>query len=112
VQDPEGISTESRYFQVDPPLSRRIPQVCHYDVGGLALTSTFDYNDVGITTSITNPRGVETKFVVNALDQKVVTISVGPAFGCDRSTTKMASWNVKSETHWDDQGNSLPDGPR
>src|SRR5882724_1895074 len=112
VQDPEGNITESRYFQGGPTFVKDgYLKSVTTDVGGLALTSTFDYNDVGITTSITNPRGVETKFVVNALDQKVVTISGGPGFRMRSFYNKNGLLERQERDALDDQGNSLPDGP-
>ena len=37
--------------------------------GGLALTTTYDYDAVGNVTSVTDPRGSDTQFVFNQLDQ-------------------------------------------
>ena len=50
------------------------------DPDGLALTTTYDVNDVGINKSVTNARGAETSLVINELNQVVETISAGPAF--------------------------------
>jgi YD repeat-containing protein len=47
--------------------------------GGLALTTTYDYDAVGNVTSVTDPRGNDTQFVFNQLDQLMqVKSPIGP----------------------------------
>jgi uncharacterized protein RhaS with RHS repeats len=112
VQDPEGNITENLYFQGGLNFVKDgYLKSVNTDVGGLGLISRFDYNDVGITTSITNPRGVKTTFRINALDQKVVTISGGPAFRIRSFYSENGLLQRQERDAIDDKGRSLPDGP-
>jgi YD repeat-containing protein len=54
--------------------------------GGLALTTTYAYDAVGNVTSVTDPRGNDTQFVFNQLDQLMQTKSA-PGAGGVRSQT-------------------------
>jgi YD repeat-containing protein len=52
--------------------------------GGLALTTTYAYDAVGNVTSVTDPRGNDTQFVFNQLDQ-LMQVKSAPGGGGGRS---------------------------
>ena len=81
VRDPEGSISEYQYFPAAPgSVKEGYLLAAIRDAGGLSLTTTFEYNDAGAATHVTNPRGVTTTFVVNELGQTVERISGGPGF--------------------------------
>jgi RHS repeat-associated protein len=45
------------------------------DAGALALTTFYEYDDVGNVVRVIDPRGADTQYVVNALNQVVRTLS-------------------------------------
>ena len=77
----EGVISERRYFGGGPAaVTEGYLHESVLDPGGLALTTAFEVNDVGVVRSVTNPRGARTTFVINELNQTVESISPGPAF--------------------------------
>jgi RHS repeat-associated protein len=88
--DPEGNVTELEYF---PLLPLNDPEAVKegylksktIDPGGLAVTTGYEVNEVGVTTAISRPRAVgapagdfRTTFEVNALNQVVRTVESPP----------------------------------
>jgi len=97
----EGISRKAGIFRVDPPLSKTDTSSCHYGRRRPRLKPQPLITTTWVSQrASTNPRGVETKFVVNALDQKVVTISGGPLSDAIVLQQKWPPGTSKSETHW------------
>ncbi len=66
--------------------------------GGLALTTTYAYDAVGNVTSVTDPRGNDTQFVFNQLDQ-LMQVKSAPGGGGVRSQVDYtySQKNVSSE---------------
>jgi RHS repeat-associated protein len=81
VQDPEGNVAENEYHVggTEPAKEGYLRRVVR-DSNGLALATTYEVNDVGIPVKITNPRGAQTRIVVNELNQIIETILDGPGY--------------------------------
>jgi RHS repeat-associated protein len=111
MADPEGNVTENRYFPGRPAATKEgyLREVIR-DINGFNLTTTYDVNDEGIATSVLNPRRVQTKFVVNELNQTIETIFGGPGYRTRSFFDQNGLLERQERDNLDDAGQPLPDG--
>lgn len=87
---------EYRYYETGPMTGYLDQEII--DAGGLNLATTYEYDAVGNVTRITDPRGNDTQYVFNALDEQVRQISAEVADGSgvryEQDTVYDANGNV------------------
>jgi len=112
MEDPEGNVTENRYFPGGGPaaIKQGYLQEVARDVNNFNLVTTFDVSDVGIATSVLNPRGVKTNFVINELNQTIETISGGPGYRIRALYDKNGLLKRQERDNLDDVDRPSPDG--
>jgi YD repeat-containing protein len=91
--DAEGNVTAYAYYSSG--LANGYRQSVTLDSGGENLTTTYTVDAVGRTTAVTDPRGVRTDFIYNALDQVVKTT---------RAATRNTQYAIR---YWYDANDNL-----
>lgn len=111
MEDPEGNVTEIRYFPGGPAAVKEgyLHQVAR-DMNSLNLITAFEVNDVGIVTSVINPRQVQTRQTVNELNQVIDTVSGGPGYRTRSFFDKNGLLERQERDNLDDAGQPSPDG--
>lgn len=61
---------EYTYYETGPQRGYRQSEII--DAGGFGLTTEYNYNLVGVVNRVTDPRGHDTDYVINQLDQGVL----------------------------------------
>ncbi len=117
VRDPESHVTSFSYFGTngtpgDPGDREGYLRSVNRDDGGFNLRSEFDYDLVGNVVATRDPKGQQTDFVVNALNQVVRQLSRPPAGAIRYRTDYFYDLNddlVRSEmTNQDENGIAYP----
>jgi YD repeat-containing protein len=83
ARDPEGNTTEKRYYQPGPatsPVKDGYLRQVESDSAGLGLTVQYDVNEVGVVTGVVNARGFRTDYLVNELNQVTEAHTAGPGY--------------------------------
>jgi RHS repeat-associated protein len=76
--EPDGIVTEREYLNAANGVREGYLRSETVDPQGLAITTGYEVNDVGVPVAIVDPRGFRTGFEVNELDQIVRTTTTPP----------------------------------
>ncbi|MDW8383105.1 MAG: DUF6531 domain-containing protein, partial [Verrucomicrobiota bacterium] len=110
--DAEGRRRQDSFsYHATGPMAGYLASVVR-DVGGLNLTTSFEYDARGNLTRIVNPRGHDVLWTYNALDQ-VVQVQSPPAGGGQRVTTRFfydANDNLVQVDHENRDANGVLDG--
>ncbi len=80
-----------------------------HDVNALALTTSYDVNDVGMPVKVVNPRGTQTTAVVNELNQIIETTS-GLGYRLRSFFNRCGLLERQTRDNIDDAGEASPDG--
>ena len=115
VKDPEGSVTEYRYFlpQAGTTYKSRegYLQKQILDASNLQITTSYEVNEAGITTSIIKPEGSPTEYRVNELNQTIETTPLSrPGFRTKYFFDKNNLLEWKERENFDDNGRRFPDG--
>jgi RHS repeat-associated protein len=107
----EGVTSENRYFSgTTAGVREGYLREAVLDPSALALITAYDVNEVGVVTSVTNPRGARTAFVVNELNQTIERISPGPGFRARSFFDENGLLARRERDNLDDAGMPSPDG--
>jgi RHS repeat-associated protein len=111
MEDPEGNVTENRYFPGGPAAIKEgyLHEIAR-DMNSLNLVTVFEVNDLGIVTSVINPRQVQTRQTVNELNQVIETVSGGPGYRTRSFFDKNGLLERQERDNLDDVGQPSPDG--
>ena len=106
--DGEGRRRVDRFtYYTNGPMAGYLASV-RVDDGGLNLTTTFEYDTRGNVTRMVDPRGQDTLYTWNALDQLVAKQTQGATFG-ERITTRY-TYDANDNLVQVDRENRGPDG--
>jgi RHS repeat-associated protein len=88
---------EYTYYTEEDPYQNGYLKNIVVDSNNLALTTAYEYDDVGNVVRMTDPRGHDTQFVVNELNQVVRSIS--------REVTEGSGVRHQRDTYYDENDN-------
>lgn len=105
IRKPEGNVTQLAYFDESDPFKNRLLRKTIADAQGIAATTEFDYDVLGRTIAISDPRGVVSKIEYTGLSQ---IARVTPAFFVDpeKAPAGLAAMpEVSTRLYYDADGN-------